>query len=163
MSQDHVVVADDLPKLNARALILNLTSVPVFYSTDYAVETFGSTGRGFVTDVPNDCSHFSLINEDPAVHKSLSLASAKKVLHTIKTNFGTLPFARRYLERAGETNYLLGVSIFGVKRCERRRSLKLILIRFPFFFFTLHSSQLKHLVQQGIVEDYPPLADIDGS
>lgn len=88
-----------------------------------------------MTDVPNDCSHFSLLNEDPAVHKSLSLASAKKVLHTIKTNFGTLPFARRYLERAGETNYLLGVSILGVKRCQRSKVSETDFDSFSILFF----------------------------
>ena len=36
--------------------------------------------------------------------------SAKSVLAAINKNFGTLPFCRRYLDRAGETNYLYGVS-----------------------------------------------------
>ena len=60
---------------------------------------------------------------------SLGLSSARQLLHTINKNFGSLPFCRRYLDRLGEQNYLLG---------------------------------LRHLVQQGIVTDYPPLADVPG-
>jgi methionyl aminopeptidase len=42
---------------------------------------------------------------------SLHLASAKALLKTIDANFGTLVFSRRYLERLGVKNYLLGVRI----------------------------------------------------
>lgn len=58
------------------------------------------------------------------------LTSAKSLLASINKNFGTLPFCRRYLDRAGESKYLLA---------------------------------LNHLVQQGIVQDYPPLCDQRGS
>lgn len=58
------------------------------------------------------------------------LTSAKSLLSSINKNFGTLPFCRRYLDRAGESKYLLA---------------------------------LNHLVQQGIVQDYPPLCDQRGS
>lgn len=42
--------------------------------------------------------------------RPLRLASAKKLLGTINREFGSLPFCRRYLDRVGEQNYLLGVS-----------------------------------------------------
>lgn len=58
------------------------------------------------------------------------LTSAKSLLKSINKNFGTLPFCRRYLDRVGESKYLLA---------------------------------LNHLVQQGIVQDYPPLCDQRGS
>lgn len=51
------------------------------------------------------------------------------MLNTINKNFGTLPFCRRYLDRLGETKYLLG---------------------------------LKSLVDNGIVNAYPPLVDTKG-
>jgi methionyl aminopeptidase len=51
-------------------------------------------------------------------------------LKLINKNFGTLPFCRRYLDRAGESKHLLA---------------------------------LNYLVQQGIVQDYPPLCDQRGS
>lgn len=96
----------------------------------YAIETFGSTGQGYVIE-QGECSHYAKNSGLPAnVGKTLRLQSAKNLLRTIDTHFGTLPWARRYLERTGEKNYLLG---------------------------------LKHLVEQGIVQDYPPLVDVPGS
>ena len=38
------------------------------------------------------------------------LQSAKKLMGTIDREFGTLPWCRRYLDRLGESGYLLGVS-----------------------------------------------------
>ncbi|PWN92764.1 peptidase M24A, methionine aminopeptidase [Acaromyces ingoldii] len=93
----------------------------------FAIETFGSTGKGYVMD-SGDCSHYARKVNPP--HVNLRVASARPLLHTINKNFGSLPFCRRYLDRLGEKNYLLG---------------------------------LKHLVSQGIVQDYPPLSDIPGS
>lgn len=90
--------------------------VPIVKSNDqtkmeegdyFAIETFGSTGRGEVHD-EGECSHYALMKDAPRRH--LNLASAKRLLGTINREFGTLPFARRYLDRVGETNYLLGVS-----------------------------------------------------
>ena len=92
-----------------------------------AIETFGSTGRGYVMD-SGECSHYARKVHVPSV--PLRVSSARPLLYTISKNFGSLPFCRRYLDRLGEKNYLLG---------------------------------LKHLVQQGIVQDYPPLADVPGS
>jgi len=37
------------------------------------------------------------------------LISARNLLKTINKNFGTLPFCRRYLDRIGESKYLLAV------------------------------------------------------
>lgn len=93
----------------------------------FAIETFGSTGRGRVVE-SGDCSHYAKIVDAP--HVPLRLTSAKTLLKSITKNFGTLPFCRRYLDRAGESKYLLA---------------------------------LNHLVQQGIVQDYPPLCDARGS
>ncbi|KAL9932844.1 hypothetical protein V8E36_008099 [Tilletia maclaganii] len=93
----------------------------------YAIETFGSTGRGYVQDW-GECSHYARRTNVPQT--TLRVSSARSLLMTINKNFGTIPFCRRYLDRLGEKNYLLG---------------------------------LKHLVQQGIVMDYPPLADEPGS
>jgi methionyl aminopeptidase len=109
----------------------------------FAIETFGSTGKGYVHEdacfpslhslynancLQMECSHYAKIVDAPKV--ALRVASAKALLNTINKNFGTLPFARRYLDRLGQDKYLLG---------------------------------LRHLVEQGIVQDYPPLCDIKGS
>lgn len=44
------------------------------------------------------------------LNKLDSLTSAKSLLRTINATFGTLPFCRRYLDRVGESKYLLAVS-----------------------------------------------------
>ncbi|KAG1749739.1 methionine aminopeptidase 2-like protein [Suillus paluster] len=93
----------------------------------FAIETFGSTGRGRVVE-SGECSHYAKIIDAPRA--PLRLTSAKSLLKSISHNFGTLPFCRRYLDRVGESKYLLA---------------------------------LNHLVQQGIVQDYPPLCDAKGS
>jgi methionyl aminopeptidase len=93
----------------------------------YAIETFGSTGRGRIVE-GGEVSHYAKRVDAP--HVPLRLTSAKTVLKSISKHFGTLPFCRRYLDRAGESKYLLG---------------------------------LNHLVGQGIVQDYPPLCDREGS
>jgi methionyl aminopeptidase len=99
----------------------------------FAIETFGSTGRGQVWE-DGECSHY--MKEFDAPHVPLryfnvekSIPKAKALLNTINKNFGTLPFCRRYLDRVGETKYLIG---------------------------------LKSLVDSGIVNEYPPLVDIKG-
>lgn len=92
-------------------------SVPIVKNNDttrmeegeyFAIETFGSTGRGRV-DEDGVCSHYALSPVQPQNY-TLRHQSAKNLLKSIKANFGTLPFCRRYLEHVGEKNYLLGVS-----------------------------------------------------
>ncbi|KAG9098158.1 Methionine aminopeptidase 2 [Ceratobasidium sp. 370] len=110
-------------------------SVPIVKTADqtkmeegeyFAIETFGSTGRGRVIEA-GDCSHYAKMREPRG---QLRLESAKSLLRSINKNFGTLPFCRRYLDRYGESKYLLA---------------------------------LKSLVQEGVVQDYPPLCDVPGS
>lgn len=72
----------------------------------FAIETFGSTGNGRCGD-EGEVSHYALCNDAPKV--DLRLSSAKSLLNTIKKNFGTISFCRRYLDRLGEDKYLLGV------------------------------------------------------
>ncbi|EIW86952.1 peptidase M24A methionine aminopeptidase [Coniophora puteana RWD-64-598 SS2] len=93
----------------------------------FAIETFGSTGRGRVIE-SGEVSHYAKMDDAP--HVPLRLTSAKSLLNTITQKFNTLAFCRRYLEHEGESKYLLG---------------------------------LNHLVQQGIVQEYPPLVDQRGS
>lgn len=71
---------------------------------------------------------------------------AKTLLQTIQREFGTLPFCRRYLDQVGETRHILSVRF----RVPRKQS------------GTDDLAQLKHLVDNGIVRGYPPLADVKG-
>ncbi|KAK7393862.1 Methionine aminopeptidase 2 [Neonectria punicea] len=111
-------------------------AVPIVKSNDqtkmeegdvFAIETFGSTGNGYVRD-DMETSHYA--KRGDSQHVDLRLSSAKSLLSVINKNFGTLPFCRRYLDRLGQDKYLLG---------------------------------LNNLVNNGIVEAYPPLCDKKGS
>ncbi|RDX51888.1 peptidase M24A methionine aminopeptidase [Lentinus brumalis] len=73
----------------------------------FAIETFGSTGRGKVIE-QGEVSHYARKVDAP--HVPLRLTSAKALLKSINKNFGTLPWCRRYLERAGESKYLLALN-----------------------------------------------------
>jgi len=71
----------------------------------YAIETFGSTGKGYVHD-DMDCSHYMIeynrVNETPYVRTQ----GARRFFHLLKREFGTLAFCRRWVDRLGETRYL---------------------------------------------------------
>jgi methionyl aminopeptidase len=91
-------------------------SVPIVKSGDqtkmeegetFAIETFGSTGKGYVHD-EGEVSHYS--KRTDVGHVPLRLNSAKSLLATIDKHFGTLPFCRRYLDRIGEDKYLLALN-----------------------------------------------------
>jgi methionyl aminopeptidase len=91
-------------------------SVPIVKSNDqtkmeegevFAIETFGSTGRGYVND-DLETSHYALRGDAPNV--PLRVSSARNLLNVIKKNFGTIPWCRRYLDRLGQEKYLLGLN-----------------------------------------------------
>ncbi|KAH8511411.1 hypothetical protein H0E87_008827 [Populus deltoides] len=72
----------------------------------FAIETFASTGKGYVRE-DLECSHY-MKNFDVG-HIPLRLPRAKQLLATINKNFSTLAFCRRYLDRLGETKYLMAL------------------------------------------------------
>ena len=78
----------------------------------YAIETFGSTGRGYVLE-DMECSHY--MKDFDAPHVPLKLPASKKLLAHINKTFGTLAFCRRWLERddggSATVNGLSGVSV----------------------------------------------------
>lgn len=72
----------------------------------FAIETFGSTGKGVVHD-DMDCSHY--MKNFEVGHVPLRVPRAKQLLNVINENFGTLAFCRRWLDRLGQTKYLLAL------------------------------------------------------
>jgi len=78
----------------------------------YAIETFGSTGRGYVHD-DMETSHY-MKNFDVG-HVPLRMQRSKQLLNTINKNFGTLAFCRRWLDRLGEERYLMALKDLGEK------------------------------------------------
>lgn len=63
-------------------------------------------GKGYVRE-DLECSHY-MKNFDVG-HIPLRLPRAKQLLATINKNFSTLAFCRRYLDRLGETKYLMAL------------------------------------------------------
>lgn len=72
----------------------------------YAIETFGSTGRGIVHD-DMEVSHY--MKRFDAGFVPLRVARSKQLFHVIDKAFGTLAFCRRWLDRLGQTRYLLAL------------------------------------------------------
>ncbi|KAI5195881.1 methionine aminopeptidase 2-like protein [Aureobasidium subglaciale] len=72
----------------------------------FAIETFGTTGNGYLTD---DIGVYGYGRNEHVRPTGLQYASAKSLLKTIDENFGSLVFSRRYLERLGVKNYHLGM------------------------------------------------------
>eukprot|EP00698_Gefionella_okellyi_P005051 TRINITY_DN14643_c0_g1_i1.p1 TRINITY_DN14643_c0_g1~~TRINITY_DN14643_c0_g1_i1.p1 ORF type:complete len:430 (+),score=67.10 TRINITY_DN14643_c0_g1_i1:183-1292(+) len=64
----------------------------------YAIETFGSTGKGQVHE-DMECSHY--MKKADAPHVPLRLASAKELLRYINKGYNTLAFCRRWLDAEG--------------------------------------------------------------
>ncbi|CAD0045387.1 unnamed protein product [Aureobasidium pullulans] len=72
----------------------------------FAIETFGTTGNGYLTD---DIGVYGYGRNEHVRPSGLQYASAKSLLKTIDENFGSLVFSRRYLERLGVKNYHFGM------------------------------------------------------
>eukprot|EP01118_Nematostelium_gracile_P005451 TRINITY_DN1728_c0_g1_i11.p1 TRINITY_DN1728_c0_g1~~TRINITY_DN1728_c0_g1_i11.p1 ORF type:complete len:460 (-),score=133.34 TRINITY_DN1728_c0_g1_i11:34-1371(-) len=72
----------------------------------FAIETFGSTGRGYVSE-DMECSHYAKVADAP--HVPLRMASAKSLLAHINKTFDTLPFCRKWLDNQGQTKYLMAL------------------------------------------------------
>ena len=69
----------------------------------YAIETFGSTGDGYVYEA-GECSHYMLQTNEKH-RRPLRMPKAKQLEDLIFKNFRTLPWCRRYLERAGAERF----------------------------------------------------------
>ncbi|KAL0932148.1 methionine aminopeptidase [Colletotrichum truncatum] len=74
----------------------------------FAIETFGSTGRGKTHDDSGVYGY--VLSDDAPKHVSLPFASANRLYKVIKEQFGTIVFCRRYLERLGVERYLAGLN-----------------------------------------------------
>ncbi|KAH8740900.1 methionine aminopeptidase [Cryptosporidium ryanae] len=75
----------------------------------YAIETFASTGRGYVTE-GFDCSHYMKCYDSPFINESgLRLKSARTLLSGINSHFGTLAFCRKWLDQLGFEKHALAL------------------------------------------------------
>jgi len=104
----------------------------------YAIETFGSTGRGYVVE-NMECSHY--MKNFHAPQTPLRLNRSKNLLSHINRTFSTLAFCRRWLERPDGGSF----TINGNKGKQER-----------------YIGALKNLCDVGIIQPYPPLCDVNG-
>lgn len=72
----------------------------------FAIETFGTTGRGRTKD---DIGVYGYGRKDDVSSAGLHSGAAKSLLKTIDEHFGTLVFSKRYLQHAGISNYHVGM------------------------------------------------------
>ncbi|KAF4785102.1 methionine aminopeptidase [Colletotrichum scovillei] len=73
----------------------------------FAIETFGTTGRGKLYD---DVGIYGYkLDYDAPAQVKLPFASANRLYKTIKEQFGSIVFCRRYLDRLGLDRYLAGL------------------------------------------------------
>ena len=88
-------------------------SVPLINNNDttkmeegelYAIETFGSTGKGRVVD-EYPCSHYMM--RKGAENAMVRNEKEQKLLNHIKKSFGTLAFSRKWLDRAGFDRHII--------------------------------------------------------
>jgi methionyl aminopeptidase len=70
----------------------------------YAIETFGSTGKGLVLEGP-DCSHY--MKDFHAPPTALRNPKAKALLAHIDNHYSNLAFCRRWIERDGFDKHLI--------------------------------------------------------
>lgn len=89
-------------------------SVPIVKSNDntkmeeneqYAIETFGSTGRGVVNE-DLECSHYMRTSD---ARTTLRSATAKQLLTHINNKYSSLAFCRRWLDDEGQQRHLLAL------------------------------------------------------
>lgn len=70
----------------------------------YAIETFGSTGNGYVRE-DGECSHYMIENDQANV--MFKNPKTKPLLNLIRENFSTLAFCRRWIDDLGFDNHLM--------------------------------------------------------
>eukprot|EP00754_Rhynchopus_humris_P015221 Rhum_TRINITY_DN14432_c16_g1::Rhum_TRINITY_DN14432_c16_g1_i1::g.90996::m.90996/K01265/map; methionyl aminopeptidase len=72
----------------------------------YAIETFGSTGKGSIYE-DGECSHYMRNFDvvDPVVRQP----KARGLLGFINKHFGTLAFCRKWLDQLGETKHIMSL------------------------------------------------------
>ena len=134
----------------------------------FAIETFGSTGRGYVNE-DMECSHY--MKTFDAGHVPLRMQSSKRLLSHINKTFGTLAFCRRWLEREDGGSFTVNgnngkqTKYMGALKnlCDVVRIILFIGLAARNYWHDSDQSTIKLLSSiQGIVQPYPPLCDTRG-
>lgn len=73
----------------------------------YAIETFGTTGKGYVRE-DGECSHFMKDFENQR-QVQLKHPISRQVLNYINQNHDTLAFCKRWVDDSGIKNSIIGI------------------------------------------------------
>jgi len=71
----------------------------------FAVEPFATTGQGYVVDTDH-VEIFSLY-----LPRQIRMRQSRKILQTVVSNYGTLPFAERWIRKEFKSKMLVGASL----------------------------------------------------
>jgi methionyl aminopeptidase len=74
----------------------------------YAIETFASTGRGYVVE-DGECSHYMKTDDGDLATARFRQKGSRQLMQVIDKQFGTLPFCRRWLDDIGQERHLLAL------------------------------------------------------
>jgi methionyl aminopeptidase len=75
----------------------------------YACETFGTTGKGRVTDQQENLSHY-MVKPNPTTPRT---PQQRRLLKVLQENFSTLAFCPRFLDRIGEKKFAINLKQLG--------------------------------------------------
>lgn len=141
----------------------------------FAIETFGSTGRGYVVE-DMECSHYA--KNPHAGHVPLRTGKSRQLLAHLNKTFGTLPWCRRWIEREGALSWPANAPSNECPLLMAFLTLLTLLARAPLpptdgGSTTINGPEgakqsrylgaLKQLVDAELVRAYPPLCDTRGS
>jgi methionyl aminopeptidase len=73
----------------------------------YAIETFGSTGRGVVLE-DLECSHYMMTQNARGI--PIRSDKARKLLAHIEKTYSTLAFCRKWLDREGQERHIMNLN-----------------------------------------------------
>lgn len=119
-----------IPNIKPTAQTDHLKTIRIETDKLYAVEPYATTGSGRVFSKPV-CSHFCYNYFDHHLDEKFQLSGQEnKLLTTIKQNFNSLPFNKRWIDEILNGNQTMNIF---------------------------------RLVKKGVLTDFPPLYDIDGS
>lgn len=107
----HSIAPFKIHSHNTVPIVSNNDQIKMLEGEVYAIETFGTTGRGYIEE-KGDCSHFMKDWEIPAV--PLRHKGSKNLLNFINRQFGTLAFCRRWIHDEYGPNHHLSLK----KLCE---------------------------------------------
>ena len=105
----YTIHAGKLIMCNNKSVIPTMKDVRMSSGECFAIETFASTGTGYIkhSDVP--VTHY-MLNTANTSRQDFTFKSTKQVYNWIKSKRGTLPFCTRWIEKDLGNSYKMGLA-----------------------------------------------------